>query len=88
MKAYEVVDHIPVHIVFPYLREHVRQEKIMTSPVTNDTHVKWDQDLVMRGLREGFRKSEFVAGLGRESEKVLRGRGPAPEGKLNTRQAM
>jgi hypothetical protein len=60
-------DHLLVHAVFYYVLAHPPKASLADSPqasILGDhldaSKVKWDPDLLMRGLREGYRREEFL----------------------------
>jgi hypothetical protein len=67
-------DHLLVHVVFWYVLAHpvdaIKQDSPQQSILGDSLEakeVKWDQDLLMRGLREGFRRHELLE----EAEQVM-----------------
>ena len=69
-----IADHVPVHVVTMYLLQHPSYEADFPDErVTKIEVPKWDYDLLVRALREGYCRSEFVAALETEMQKFIEG---------------
>ena len=72
-----VADHLPVHASFYYLLQHPGQHENDSSPqaLLLDgvflSEVEWCRDALMRGLREGEKRIEFIELLEKEMESML-----------------
>ena len=64
-----------MHAIVYYLLQHTPSETLSETPqgqiAPEVAGVRWDSDLMVRGLREGLRRHEFIAALQEEMSTFL-----------------